>query len=168
MDRHISVPFLKSVVFLDEVQVIPSDDDGALHLHLDDKASKDSTSYGHIASEGALLIDVRAIRCLINQPQVISMVKLKISDERTHLSRCLKAETDIADISESLANLLFAKNWLSVQVDGRLFLERTFILQEIGSHTSSIMSHIAPGQPWRGSWSVVTRSAINGLNVDTV
>ena len=34
MDRHVFVPFLESVVFTNVVQIITTDDDRALHLHL--------------------------------------------------------------------------------------------------------------------------------------
>jgi len=34
MDRHVLVPLLKAVVLADVMQVVTSDDDGALHLHL--------------------------------------------------------------------------------------------------------------------------------------
>lgn len=34
--RHVLVALLKAVVLADVVQVVPADDDGALHLHLGD------------------------------------------------------------------------------------------------------------------------------------
>ena len=34
MDRHVLVPLLKPVVLADVMQVVPSDDNGLLHLHL--------------------------------------------------------------------------------------------------------------------------------------
>lgn len=34
MDRHVLVPLLKTVVLADVVQVVTSDNDGPLHLHL--------------------------------------------------------------------------------------------------------------------------------------
>lgn len=34
MDRHVLVPLLKTVVLADVVQVVASDDNGPLHLHL--------------------------------------------------------------------------------------------------------------------------------------
>ncbi len=34
VDRHVLMPFLKTVVLADVMQVVPSDDDGPLHLHL--------------------------------------------------------------------------------------------------------------------------------------
>ncbi len=33
VDRHVLMPFLKTVVLADVMQVVPSDDDGPLHLH---------------------------------------------------------------------------------------------------------------------------------------
>ncbi len=34
VDRHVLMPLLKTVVLADVMQVVPSDDDGPLHLHL--------------------------------------------------------------------------------------------------------------------------------------
>ena len=35
MDRHVLVSLLESVVFTNVVQVIPTNDDGALHFHFE-------------------------------------------------------------------------------------------------------------------------------------
>jgi len=41
----------------------PPDDDGSVHLLLDDDSRQDSASDGHIAGEWALLVDVVACTC---------------------------------------------------------------------------------------------------------
>jgi hypothetical protein len=64
MDRHVAVPLLKTVVFANVVQVITSDDEGALHLQLLDDTSQDATSDRDIASEGALLVNVASLNSL--------------------------------------------------------------------------------------------------------
>lgn len=61
MDRHVAMPLLESVVLLNEVQVIPPDNDSAGHLHLSDHAGQDTSSDADIASEGALLVNVGAL-----------------------------------------------------------------------------------------------------------
>ena len=50
----------RRLVLLDVVQVVATDDDGALHLGGLDDARQDATADGHVAGEGALLVDVRA------------------------------------------------------------------------------------------------------------
>lgn len=56
--------FLETVVFSDVVKVIATDNNGSLHLSLDDDASQDATSNRDISGEGALLIDVVALNGL--------------------------------------------------------------------------------------------------------
>lgn len=60
MHGHILVSLLESVVFLDIVQVVSSDDDGPLHLHLLHNSGKDASTDGHVAGEWALLVNVGA------------------------------------------------------------------------------------------------------------
>ena len=56
----VGVALLVALVLLNVVQVIHADDDGALHLGGLDDARQDATADGHVAGEGALLVDVRA------------------------------------------------------------------------------------------------------------
>jgi len=49
---------LEPVILLDVMQVITTDDDGPLHFSRDDNTLEDSAADGHIAREGALLVDV--------------------------------------------------------------------------------------------------------------
>jgi hypothetical protein len=67
MDRHVAVPLLKAVVFANVMQVITSDDEGALHLQLLDDTSQNAASDRNIASEGALLVNVASLNSLSEQ-----------------------------------------------------------------------------------------------------
>ena len=107
MDRHIAVPFLESVVFLNEVEVISSDHNSPLHLHLHHNSSENTSSDKDIASEGTLLVDVSAFGCI---------------------SRSLKAEANISDISGDFARLLLSEDRLLVEVDSGLLLEGPLVL----------------------------------------
>ena len=60
MSRQVAVSLLITVVLLHVVQVITTDDNGALHLGGDDGAGKDASTDGNASSEGALLVDVGA------------------------------------------------------------------------------------------------------------
>jgi len=52
---------LESVVFLDVMKVIASDDDRPVHFSRDDNTLEDSAADGHVARERALLVDVGAL-----------------------------------------------------------------------------------------------------------
>jgi len=52
------VALLESAVLLDVVQVIPPDDDGALHLGRYDEPLQDAAADRNVPREGALLVDV--------------------------------------------------------------------------------------------------------------
>lgn len=56
VDGQVLVSFLVSPVLGDEVQVVPSDDDGSVHLGGLYDTSQDSASDGDVAGEGALLV----------------------------------------------------------------------------------------------------------------
>lgn len=64
MNRHILVAFLVSVVFSNEVEIITTNDYGALHLSFGHNTAEDATTDCHVASERTFLIHVRAIDCL--------------------------------------------------------------------------------------------------------
>lgn len=48
-----------------ELQVVSAHDDGSLHLVGDDHALEDAAADGHVAGEGALLVDVAALHRLL-------------------------------------------------------------------------------------------------------
>lgn len=60
MNRHISVSLLKPVVLRKVVEVVTTDHDGPLHLHLLHHSGEDASSDGDIASERTLLVNVCA------------------------------------------------------------------------------------------------------------
>ena len=57
MGCDVLMPLLVSAVLDDVVKVIPSDNDGVLHLGGDDHTIQNSSTDGNIAGEGALLVD---------------------------------------------------------------------------------------------------------------
>lgn len=72
MNGHISMSLLESVVFPDVVQVITADDDGSLHLHFLDNPGQDTSTNGHIPSEGAFLVNVMTVNGLDTKKLLIT------------------------------------------------------------------------------------------------
>lgn len=64
MNAHVSVSLLETAVFANEMQVITTNDDGSLHLHLADDTCQDTATDGAHTSERAFLVDVVASNCL--------------------------------------------------------------------------------------------------------
>lgn len=64
VNRHVPVSLLEPVVLGQVVEVVTSDDDGPLHLHLLHYSSEDAASDGDIAREGTLLVNVCAFNGL--------------------------------------------------------------------------------------------------------
>lgn len=58
MGDEVGVSLLVSVVLLDEVKIVSSDNDGVSHFVRDDHSSENLSSYRDVAGEGALLINV--------------------------------------------------------------------------------------------------------------
>lgn len=65
MGRKILVPLLKSVVLLDVMQIVPSDDNCALHFHARNNACQNTATDAYIACEGAFLVDVGSLEGLL-------------------------------------------------------------------------------------------------------
>jgi hypothetical protein len=61
---EVLVALLVTVVLGDEVEVLPADDDGAVHLGGDDGAGQDTATDADEAGEGALLVCVAEIAVL--------------------------------------------------------------------------------------------------------
>lgn len=55
------VALLETAVLPDVVEVVPADDDGALHLGGDDESLEDLSTDGNVSGEGALLVDVGSL-----------------------------------------------------------------------------------------------------------
>ena len=64
MHRHVLVTLLESVVLADVVEVITTDDDGPVHLHLGNNTREDAASDAHVAGEGAFLVNVVTLNSL--------------------------------------------------------------------------------------------------------
>jgi len=64
MNRDVAMSFLESVVFLDVVEIIPSDDNRPLHLQLRYHPCQNPTSDRHVPREWTLLVYVRSVDCL--------------------------------------------------------------------------------------------------------
>ena len=60
MGRKVVMSLLESVIFLDIMEVISSQDDGVLHLGGEDDTLTDSSSNGDVRGEWAFLINVRS------------------------------------------------------------------------------------------------------------
>lgn len=60
MNAHVLVSLLETTVLADEVQVITTNDNGALHLHFTHNTGEDTPTDGNAASEWAFFVDVRA------------------------------------------------------------------------------------------------------------
>ena len=56
----------KAVVFANIMEIIPTNDDGALHLHFNDHTSQNTTTNKDVSSEGAFFVDVCTNICLNN------------------------------------------------------------------------------------------------------
>lgn len=79
---------LESIVLPNIMEVISSDNDGSLHLHLDDGTSKDASPDRNIACEWTLLVNVFSL---------------------DSLTWDFETKTDIPGISELLSGQLFLK-----------------------------------------------------------
>ena len=103
MYAHVTMTFLKTVVLSDVVEIIPTYDNGPLHLHLLHDASENASSDRNVASEWAFLVNVSSFKSL---------------------PRCFETKTDIAAVSHGLPPFR-AQTFLSVKKDRRLLLKRT-------------------------------------------
>ena len=74
------MPFLKTLVLLDKVEVVSSDDNSSPHLHALDHASENASSDAHVASKGTLLVDVCALAGLNKQKQRMKMQATHLVD----------------------------------------------------------------------------------------
>lgn len=61
MDAHVAMTFLETTVFAHKVQIIAANDNSTLHFSFAHNASQDAATNSHIASPGALLVNVGAI-----------------------------------------------------------------------------------------------------------
>ncbi|GMT24197.1 hypothetical protein PFISCL1PPCAC_15494, partial [Pristionchus fissidentatus] len=85
VNRHVLVSPLITTILLHKVQIISSDDDCPIHLHLDDDTGKKTSTDGNTTGKGALLVDVGSVYSL---------------------KRSLEPKSNIANVAERLARLL--------------------------------------------------------------
>jgi hypothetical protein len=103
---NVPVPLFVSVVLGDIVEVIPSDNNGPVHLGGDDNALQDLAPDGDPAGEWALLIDVGAL---------------------DSLSGSFEAESNVLVVPDT-AGGLFGEEFFAVEEDVVLFLEGFVVL----------------------------------------
>ncbi len=74
MNRDVFVPLLKSVILLNIVKIISSDNYSSLHLLALHDTSQNATTDTYITSKGALLINVSAFYSLQNSTPYFSKI----------------------------------------------------------------------------------------------
>mmetsp|Transcript_122297 Transcript_122297/g.391106 ORF Transcript_122297/g.391106 Transcript_122297/m.391106 type:complete len:223 (+) Transcript_122297:25-693(+) len=98
---HVGVALLETVKLLDVMQVVPADDDCALHLRRDHHALQDLAADAHVAGEGALLVDEIALLGLLRRRE---------------------READVAPVAHRALTGLLAEQPLGADEDGILLL----------------------------------------------
>jgi hypothetical protein len=106
MGGDVLVPFLKTTVLLDVVQVVSSDDDSPLHLGGHNLSIQNSSTDGNISGEGALLVNEAALNSRI---------------------RSLDSKTNVLDETQGLGTGR-TYGTLSRNEDGILLLVSLFVL----------------------------------------
>jgi hypothetical protein len=106
VDSHVLVSLLESSVFGDVLQVVSAHNDGSLHLGGDDHGLQDTAADGHVAGEGALLVNVDTLGSLLGG---------------------LEAKTNALHVALDLVGLL-AKNTLLANEDSILLLVGLLVL----------------------------------------
>lgn len=107
VSSDILVALLITVVLVHKVEIVTTNNDGALHLGTNNNSSEDTSADGHITSEGALLVNVSAVNGFL---------------------RGLEAQTHILEPARSLA---LRHDALVVEEDGLLLLEATLGLSTV-------------------------------------
>jgi len=110
--RHVMMSLLKSVVFLDIMQIISSQSHGTAHLGGEDHTLEDSASDGNFGSEWALSV-------------YIVVLAVDGGLHRSHWS--FETKTNFLVVSRS-GGCLLLQNFLGVLEDSRLLLEGFFSL----------------------------------------
>lgn len=80
MGTKIHVSLFVTVVFGNIMEVLAANNDGTLHLGRDNDAGEDAAANGYVASEGAFLINVRALDGLLGgfkaKPDILVPTKI--------------------------------------------------------------------------------------------
>jgi hypothetical protein len=72
---EVLVSLLESVVLLDVMQVVSSDNDGSSHLSRNNNTLKDSASNGDVWGEGALLVNILSLNSLSGSLEAYNLTK---------------------------------------------------------------------------------------------
>ena len=64
MCGNVLMPLLEPLVFFHKVQIIPTDNNGFLHLQFSDYTRQDTSTNAHIASKWAFFVNVSAFASL--------------------------------------------------------------------------------------------------------
>ena len=102
----VRVTLLKSVVLLDEVEVVPAHNDSPMHFGGNDHASEDAASDADASSEGTIVVYVSTVNGLFG---------------------CLEAQTYVLPVAHALGGLL-GLQFLGVQEHCGLLLEGALCL----------------------------------------
>jgi len=106
VDGGVLMSLFESVVFLNVVKIVSSDDEGSGHLGGNDDTLDDLSSDGDVTGEGALLVNVSSLDGRFGG---------------------LEAQTDVLIVSNTLGGLL-GEEVLGVQEDTVLLLESVLVL----------------------------------------
>ena len=118
MGWEVVMSLLESVVLLDVVQVISSQDDGSAHFVREDDTLEDSASDGHVRGEWALVINVVAF----------DGGSWGLEACKTMRYYSLLTETDLL-VESGAGDGLLSKNFLGVLENAELLLESFFSLK---------------------------------------
>jgi len=119
VNSNILMPLLETTVLGDVVKVVPTYNNGTLHLDRDDLSLEDTSADGYVSSEGALLI---------NEVSLDSSI------------RSLNPETDRASETHGLLALL-SNNTLASYEDSILALVSLFVLIALFVGSCNTRSH---------------------------
>lgn len=117
MSSQVTVSLLITIVLLNVVQIVTTDDNSAFHLVRNDNSSEDATTNRNAPSEGALLINVSTSNGLL---------------------RSLETKTNIL---VPTGTLTLGDDALVVLEDGLLLLERTVGLK-LGEERGGLISEL--------------------------
>ncbi len=107
MRRQVGVALLKTVVLANVVEVVTTNDNGALHLGGDDSSTEDTAANGNVSNEGALLVNVVTSRSGL---------------------RGLEAQTNRANKTGNAGSTLLANKSLGAKENSGLLLESLLVL----------------------------------------
>lgn len=109
MHGDVAMPFFVPIVLWHIVQIVTTNDHCALHFGGDDNALEDPPADGNVAGEGAFLINVSALDCLLGR---------------------LEAQSNVFVVAHA-GSCLLGQQLLAVEEHVLLLLEGTFMLNRL-------------------------------------